>query len=101
MKIKKGDTIIVTTGKDKTRQGKVDRVYPKTERVLVENINLYKKHVQKSKETPQGGIVEIPRPLPVSNIMLICKKCKKPGRTKYEVKDGKKIRICKKCGKEN
>jgi len=101
MKIKKGDTVIVTAGKDRARQGKVERVYPKSETVLVENMNLYKKHVQKSEQNPQGGVVEIPRPLPVSNIMLVCKKCKKPARTKYEVKDGKKIRICKKCRKEN
>lgn len=101
MKIKKGDTVIITIGKDRTRQGKVDRIYPKSEKVLIENMNLYKKHVQKTESTPQGGVVEIPRPLPISNVMLICSKCKKPARVRYELKDGKKLRICKKCGKQN
>lgn len=70
MHIKTGDTVTVITGKDKGREGKVLRVYRKMGMVLVENINMYKKNVKKSEEYPQGGIVDIPRPLHISNISL-------------------------------
>ena len=100
MKIIKGDTISVIAGKDKGREGKVERVYPKSERVLIENINMFKKHVKKTEETPQGGIIEISRPLRASNVMIICPKCKKPSKMKFDRVDGKKVRVCKKCKKQ-
>lgn len=99
MKIKKGDTIQVITGKDTGRTGKVDRVYPKSEKVLVESINMYKKHMQKSEQMPKGGVVDMPRPLTVSNVMFVCPKCKKMSRIGFKITDKKKVRICKKCNK--
>ncbi len=99
MKIKKGDTIIVITGKDKKRKGKVDRVYPKSHTLIVENMNIYKRHIKKSEQSPEGGVVDVPRPLKSSNVMFECPKCKKPSRLGYEVVNGAKKRVCKKCGK--
>lgn len=100
MKIKKGDTVQVITGKDKGRKGKVERVYPKSEKVMVETINMFKRHVKKSEQAPKGGIVEVSRPLPVSNVMMVCPKCKKPSRIGYVRTEGKKTRVCKSCQKE-
>ncbi len=99
MKIKKNDTIVVITGKDKGTEGKVDRVYPKSSKLLVPTLNKYKKSMKKSESNPQGGIVEVPRPLKISNVMLVCPKCKKPARVGYELVDNKKYRVCKKCNK--
>ena len=97
MKIRKGDLVKVIYGKDKGREGKVEKVYPKQNKVKISGINVYKKHVKKSEQLPQGGIVELPRPLNVSKVMLICPVCKKPTRVGYK-KEGKgKFRYCKKC----
>jgi len=100
MKIKKGDLVIITAGKDKGRKGKVERTFPKENKVLIPGLNLYKKHVKaQSKEKP-GGIVETARPLPVANVALVCPKCKKQTRVGYTLtKNGKKKRICRKCKK--
>lgn len=97
MKIKKGDKIKVNTGKDNGREGRVQRVYSKQAKILVEGINLYKKHVKKSEQAPQGGVVDIPRPIAMSKVILICPKCGKPTRVSYKIEKGKKFRICKKC----
>lgn len=97
MKIKKGDKIRVMAGKDKGREGVVDRVYKKSSKVLIQKINIYKKHIKKSEKMPQGGVVEVSRPLDVSKIMLVCPKCGKVTRVGYRVEKGKKFRVCKKC----
>lgn len=97
MKIKKGDKIKVMAGKDKGREGKIERVYKKQNKVLIEGINIYKKHVKKSEQSPKGGIVEIPRALDLSKVVLICPKCSKPTRIGIKREKGKKLRVCKKC----
>lgn len=97
MKIRKGDKIRVMVGKDKGRDGVIDRVYPKSGKVLIQKVNIYKKHIKKSDKMPQGGVVEVPRPLDVSKIMLICPKCGKLTRVGYRVEKDKKYRVCKKC----
>ncbi len=97
MKIIKGDKIKVVYGKDKGREGKVEKVYKKQNKVLIEGINIYKKHVKKSEQTPKGGIVEMPRALDVSKIVIICPKCSKPTRISIKREKGKKKRVCKKC----
>lgn len=97
MKIKKGDKVKVVAGKDNGREGTVQKVYETQETVLVPNVNLYKKHVRKSDQMPQGGVVEVPRPLNIAKVMLVCPKCKKVTRVGYSVENGKKTRICKKC----
>lgn len=97
MKIKKGDKVIITAGKDKGKIGEVSKVFPKKNKLTVKNANLYKRHL-KSREGIEGGIFEIERPLPVSNVALICPTCKKPTRVGYQTPPkGNKQRICKKC----
>lgn len=95
MKIKKGDLVKVIAGKDKGKEGAVERVYPNQEKVLIANINLYKRHLRKSQEMPEGGIVALPRPLHISNVMLIDPKSKKITRVGFQIKNGKKSRIAK------
>lgn len=98
MKIKKNDKVYVIAGKDRGKSGEVTRVLTKAGAVVVAGINIAKKAVKPSKKNAQGGIVEITRPLPVSNVALVCPACGKPARIGYVVaKDGKKTRICKKC----
>lgn len=100
MRIKKGDKIRVIAGKDKGREGIVERVYKKAGKVVIPGINLYKKHIKKNEKMPQGGVVEIPRSMDVSKIMLICSKCNKSTRIGYKLGKDRKIRICKKCESE-
>ena len=97
MKIRKGDLVKVIYGKDKGREGKVEKVYLKQNKVLISGINIYKRHLKKSEQLPQGGIVEVPRPLDVSKLMLICPICKKPTRVGYKKEEKRKYRYCKKC----
>lgn len=96
--VKKGDTVMVTTGKDKSKTGKVLQVVAKRDGVLVEGINLIKRHTRARGNEP-GGIVEKEAPIHISNVMIYCGKCKKPVRTKVSaLADGKKARVCVKCG---
>ncbi|MBI3620505.1 50S ribosomal protein L24 [Candidatus Roizmanbacteria bacterium] len=97
MKIKKGDKVIVMVGKDKGREGTVERVYAKRNTVLIPSINIYKKHVKKNEKMPQGGVVDIPRPLDIAKVMVKCPKCNKPARLGFVRKENKKLRVCKKC----
>ncbi len=97
MKIKKGDTVRVMIGKDRGKQGKVERIYSKQNKALVAGLNMYKRHLKKSDKMPQGGIVDVPRPLELSKVMVICPKCKKAARVGYVIEKNRKYRICKKC----
>ena len=99
LKLKVGDTVKVTLGKDKGREGKVKRVFPKELTVLVPGLNIYKRHV-KGQGGQKGGIYEIPRPFPFSKVSLICPKCKKVTRVGFRVIKDEKVRICRKCKKE-
>lgn len=102
MKIKKGDTVKILLGKDRGREGKVERVFLKEGQVLVAGINLYKKHVKPRGEgkQSQGGILSVSRPLSISKIALICPKCKVQTRIGYLFSGGDKVRICRKCQAE-
>lgn len=100
MKIKKNDQVLIISGKDRGKKGKVLSVFPKELRVLVEAINIRKKHVKPKRSGEKGQTVETPTPLAVSNVKLICPKCSKPTRVGYKIVDNKKYRICKKCGIE-
>lgn len=99
LKFKVGDQVVVTAGKDKGRDGKIEKIFPKSARALIPGINLYKKHV-KGVQGQKGGIYDVPRPLPFSNIAVICPKCKKPTRVGFKVLANEKARVCRKCGKE-
>ena len=99
LRIRKDDQVIVMAGKDKGKAGKVVRVIPKINKAVVENINVVKKAVKKSDTYPQGGYVEMEKPVALSNLMLADKKSNKPTRFKVSVlKDGAKVRIAKDSG---
>ncbi|MUV38093.1 50S ribosomal protein L24 [Lentibacillus sp. JNUCC-1] len=98
MHVKKGDKVKVISGKDRGKQGTILEAYPKKDRVLVEGINMVKKHAKPSQDNPQGGILNQEAPIHVSNVMPIDPKSGEPTRVGYEVKDGKKVRIAKKSG---
>jgi len=97
-KIKTGDEVVILAGKDKGRKGKVLKILKDKNSVIVESINMIKKHVKPSAENPQGGIEEKSAPLHISNVALIDAKSGKATRVGYEVKDGKKVRVSKKSG---
>lgn len=97
IRIKKGDTVIVNSGKDKGKQGKVDKVYPKSGKVIVSGINITKKHLKPSRKSPHGGIIDKLAPIDYSNVNIICPRCSKPSKISYKSTEGKKIRICRKC----
>ncbi|MEO0250433.1 MAG: 50S ribosomal protein L24 [candidate division WOR-3 bacterium] len=95
--IKKNDTVMVMVGKDKGKTGKVLRINQKKDRIIVEKVNIIKRHVKPSQKT-KGGIMERESPISVSNVMIYCDKCAKPVRVGRKVlEDGKKVRFCRKC----
>lgn len=98
--IRKGDTVVVITGKDKGKKGKVISVSPASGKATVEGVNLSKKHVRPTKRFPQGGIVELPRPVFMSTLKIVCPHCSKPTKTgnQFVGENKKKVRYCKKCG---
>ncbi len=97
-KIKKNDTVTVITGKNRGKKGKVLRVMPQAGRILVEGVNLMKKHMRPTRDNPKGGIVAVERPVHRSNVMLFCPRCSEPTRVGMKaLSDGTKKRICKKC----
>ncbi len=98
MKIKKGDKIKIIAGKDKGREGVVEKALPKQRKVVVTGLNLYKKHVRPRREGEKGGIIEVARPLDVAKVALICPKCKKVTRVGYKIEGKEKFRICLNCG---
>lgn len=97
MKIKKGDTVLIIKGKDRGKQGKVIKVLPKENRIVVEGLNLVKKHVKPKRAGEKGQIIEVPAPLYVSKVKLICPLCKKPTKVGYTFVNDDKKRMCKKC----
>ncbi len=105
MNIKKGDTVLIITGKDRGKQGVVSRAMPQVNKVIVEGLNIAKKHIRPQGQTRQGGIIEKAMPLHVSNTMLICTECGKSTRVGHDRRpmgsDQKvrSVRVCKKCHK--
>jgi len=100
MKIRKGDQVKIISGKDKGKSGKVIKAMPKKSLVIVEGLNLVKKHVRPRRSGEKGQIIEVPRPLHISKTMIVCRQCGKPTRIGYAFRDDKKYRICKKCKNE-
>ena len=98
--VKKDDTVLVLAGKDKGKKGKVLKAMPTAGRVIVERVNMVKKHQRPAGMNQQGGIIELEAPINVSNVMLICPNCNQATRTgKKILADGTKVRYCKKCSK--
>lgn len=100
MKIKKNDTVLIISGKDRGKKGKVLKVLPKEGRVVVEGANLRKKHIRPKRSGEKGQIAEMPAPLSISNVKLICPKCGQAVRVGYRITGGKKYKVCKKCQQE-
>ncbi len=97
--IKKGDTVMVIAGKDKGKTAKVRRVLPKENKVVLERINIVKRHTKPSRKNVQGGVIEMEAPLARSNVMIYCQKCAKGVRVGIKLlEDGTRNRFCKKCG---
>jgi large subunit ribosomal protein L24 len=98
MHIKKKDTVKIVSGNHRGKTGEVLKVFPETDRVIVEKVNLIKRHTKQSQQAPQGGIVEREGSVDASNVMLVCPKCNKPTRTgTVQLKDGSRVRTCKSC----
>lgn len=98
-RLKKGDSVLVISGEDKGKKGKIVKIFPKENQVIIEGMNLLKKHMKPTQKSPQGGIVRQEGPIQISNVRLICNKCDKPTSVKQGLtKEQKKVRVCKKCG---
>ena len=101
MSIRKDDMVVVLSGKDKGKQGKILEVMPKEGKVVVEKINVVSRHTKPRKQGDQGGILKKEAPIYACKVQPVCPKCGKPTRAAHKVQaDGKKVRICKKCGAE-
>ncbi len=100
MKLKKGDKVKITAGKDLGKEGVVEKIWPKDNRVTVAGVNVFKRHLKPRGDGQKGGIVDFVRPLPVANVALICPKCKQVTRVGYKLTEKEKVRICRKCGQE-
>jgi large subunit ribosomal protein L24 len=97
-KVRKNDTVQVLSGRERGKQGKVSRVIPKEDRVVVDGVNLRKRHVRPRRPGEQAGIIEFPAPLHLSNVAVVCPKCAKGTRVGFRyLEDGTKVRYCKRC----
>jgi large subunit ribosomal protein L24 len=107
IKIKKGDTVLINTGKGLGKRGKIEQVFPKNNKVTVTGVNIIKKHLKPSRKNPHGGIIDKIAPIDASNVTVVCPRCSLPTRIGYRFADNsakggsasgrKKMRICKKC----
>ena len=100
LSIKKGDTVVILSGKDKGKQGAVLEVMPADKKVIVENVNVATRHTKPRRQGEEGGIVKKEAPIYACKVMRVCPKCNKATRPATKVVDGKRVRICKKCGAE-
>lgn len=97
MKLRKGDNVQVIRGRDRGKDGQVTHVFRDRDRVTVQGVNMYTKHVRPKKQGEKGQSVRVPRPVPVANVMVVCPSCKKPSRVGYRTEGAKKTRVCKRC----
>lgn len=97
MRIKKGDTVKIMRGKDRGKSGKVLRVSPEKDRIVVENVNMYLKHVRPKQQGEKGQTIEVSRPLSASNVMLVCPACHRATRIGFRTEGERKTRYCRKC----
>ena len=99
MKIKKNDTVLIISGKDKGKKGKVRFAYPEQNKIMVEGVNMIKKHAKAKAQVKQAGIIEREAPVNACDVMLLCGKCNKPARIGIRIlQDGRKARFCRACG---
>ena len=100
MNVKKNDTVVVLSGKDKGKKGKVLSVDPQSRKVVVEKVNVASRHQKPRKQGEEGGILQKETPIYASKVMTVCPKCNKPTRMAHKVEGDKKVRVCKHCGAE-
>lgn len=100
MHVKKGDTVEVISGEDRGRQGKILEVRPREGRVIVEGINIQKRHTRPTRANTQGGVIEQPGPLAAAKVLLVCPHCKRGVRTGRKRTDNGVVRVCKRCGRD-
>ena len=100
MNIRKDDKVVVISGKDKGKEGKVLVANPKAGKVVVEGVSVATKHQKPRKQGEEGGIIKVETPIYAAKVQLVCPKCGKPTRVGHKITDGKKVRVCKKCGAE-
>ena len=100
MNIKKDDKVVVLSGKDKGKEGKILSADPKAVKVIVEGVNVATKHQKPRKQGEEGGIIKVETPIYACKVMVVCPKCGKPTRVAHKLDGGKKVRVCKKCGAE-
>lgn len=97
MKLKKGDNVLIISGKDRGKRGTIEKVFPKIDKVMVTGVNISKHHLKPSRKNPHGGIIDKLSPMTAANMVIVCPRCSRPSRVGYKVTSGKKIRICRKC----
>lgn len=100
MKLIKGDEVQVIRGKDEGKKGKIEKIFSKTSMVLIPEINTYKRHKKKRLQNEKSEIITLTKPLPVSNVILICPNCHKKTRVGFKIEKDRKVRICRNCKKE-
>lgn len=100
MIIKKGDNVIVLTGKDKSKKSKVLKAFPSTGKILVESVNMAKRHQRKRKQGDKGQVISVAMPIDASNVALFCSKCGKGSRVRTKIVNDKKLRVCARCDSE-
>lgn len=100
MKIHKDDQVLIISGKERGKKGKVLEVFPREKKIIIEGVNLKKKHMKPKRKGEKGQIILIPGKIDVSNVKIICLKCGKAARVGYKIEGKRKFRICKKCGQE-
>ena len=98
MFVRKDDKVVVLSGRDKGKEGKVLAAMPKEDKVIVEGVSVASKHVKPKKQGEQGGIIKVETPIYASKVMVVCPKCGKPTRVAHKIEGDKKVRVCKKCG---
>ena len=98
MRIKKGDNVQVLSGNDKGKTGEVLEVNPKTDKIIVKDVNIRKKHIKARKQGEESGIIPVECAIPTSKVNVVCSKCGKATKVGYSEEKGKKVRVCKKCG---
>lgn len=98
--LKKGDEVVILSGRDRGRRGKIQRVLANKGLIIVEGLNLAKRHTKPTKNNPQGGVIDKALPMPTGKVLLVCKGCNKPTRMRrQEAVDGELVRICRQCGR--
>lgn len=97
MKIKKNDIVKIISGKDRGKTGKVTHAFPRENKIVVEGVNIHKKHTRPKKQGQKGQVIQMPMPIHVSNAMIVCSGCSKPSRITSKKVGAKKVRVCKRC----